>query len=65
MKKIRLLLLLLCFCLVLPFLVACANPDKDDDDDDWLFIYDDLTRETAADSSIGLTPTVIPLAVRR
>ena len=56
MKKTRLLLLFLCFCLIIPCLAACADPDDDDDDDDYLFIYDDLTRETAADLVYTLNP---------
>lgn len=56
MKKTRLLLLFLCFCLIIPCFAACANPDRDDDDDDYLFIYDDATRETAADLVYTLNP---------
>lgn len=56
MKKTRLLLLFLCFCLIIPCFAACAEPDDDDDDDDYMFIYDDASRETAADLVYTLNP---------
>ena len=49
MKKIRFLLILLCLCLILPILVACGN-DEEPVDTETKYKYDDLTRETAADS---------------
>ena len=63
MKKTKLLLLFLCFCMILPVLVSCADKsNKRDDDDDDIFIYDDLTRETAADSVYWLNPDGYSLA---
>ena len=56
MKKTRLLLLFLCFCLIIPCFAACTDPDDDDDDDDYMFIYDDASRETAADLVYTLNP---------
>ncbi len=63
MKKTKLLLLFICFCMILPVLVSCADKsNKRDDDDDDIFIYDDLTRETAADSVYFLNPDGYSLA---
>jgi len=49
MKKLRFFLILLCFAMLLPVMVSCGekkpNVDKGDK-----YVYDDLTRETAADS---------------
>ncbi|MBE6610303.1 MAG: hypothetical protein E7634_06510 [Ruminococcaceae bacterium] len=50
MKKTGFLLLALCFCMLLPLLVACGGKPNDDVTPDGKFVYDDLTRETAADS---------------
>ena len=49
MKNARFVLILLCLALLLPIMVSCVeekpNVDKGDK-----YVYDDLTRETAADS---------------
>lgn len=51
MKKRKILILLLCFCLVLPIIASCnKDTDQNENKNDDLYEYDDLTRETAADS---------------
>ena len=49
MKKTRFLIVLLCFCMLLPIFAACGKTD-DPVDSGEKYRYDDLTRETAADS---------------
>ena len=50
MKKIRTILLILCFCMVFPLLVACGDNTTDSTRDPNKYIYDDSSRERAADS---------------
>lgn len=48
MKKLRFTLILLCFCMLLPIAACGKEPVKEDTGNK--YVYDDLTRETAADS---------------
>ena len=49
MKKLRFALILLCFCMILPLMAACKKEEVKTDTGN-KYVYDDLTRETAADS---------------
>ena len=49
MKKVRFILILLCFCMLLP-IAACGKNNQTVVDTGNKYIYDDLTRETAADN---------------
>ena len=50
MKKIRAILLVLCFAMVLPLLVACGNTEDERSELGDKYVYDDSSRERAADS---------------
>lgn len=50
MKLKKLLMLLLCICMVLPLIVSCNKADTDINKDTYKPVYDNKTRETAADS---------------
>jgi len=50
MKKLRALLIILCFCLVFPLLASCGKDNGNQNENKGKYEYDDLTRETAADS---------------
>jgi len=50
MKITRSLLFILCFCMILPMLVACGDNTTNSNGENGKYEYDDLTRETAADS---------------